>query len=330
MPCRAWGQADAPRKPQAADPNTVIDAYLGYEIARLGSADYDEQKAAREEIIKADKPTGAGADYFGVFDAVLNTQLSTLESAPGASIRAKIAAGIICERVATDTLGAADKLADADRQLLADPTPAVEAHGLKAAVTILAAMFNDPAPPPPNILASAIIKAVKIDTPASMVDDAWNAMTLNNQTVPPGATLQMAPFVRQFLNVRRDQYVAGAPNNPNADYFGVLLLCSTFDQQSKADQTASMQAISDIIAVAGERANAKNATDLSNTAKMLENIYKGMASTKSIGEPMVNPLKDMQMKVDKKAILQGTQAVCANLSRGPWGALNPPPQIIDK
>lgn len=334
MPRGVMAQASAPHKPQAADPNTAIDAYLSYEIARLNSDNLDDQTKARDEIIAAATPSKAGAEYFGLFDTVLNTQLYSLETASSSSFRAKINAGIICERVALATDGSSDELEQADHQLLADPAPAVAAHGLKAAGTILAAMLSNPVPPPVNSLAGAIIKAVKIDTPASMVDDAWNALTLNNQVVPAEAPLQMATFVRQFLNERRDQYVTGTPNNQYADSYGILLLCSTFGQQSKADQTASMQAISDLISVAGQRANARNATDLTNTAKMLDKVNKAMASTKDIanGALLANPLQDMQMKVDKKAILDATKQVSADLCKGSaqWAPLNPPPLIVDK
>jgi hypothetical protein len=322
----------APPKPNKNSSKTDIDAYIGYEIPLLNSDDITVQQKARDEIIAALTPAGApGAAYYEQFDDDLNTQLSGMLLDPKLSIRAKICAGLICVKVATNqnAKDSAFKLEQADRQLLADPAPAVVAYGLKASSAIISAMLNNPAPPPVNVLSGAIIKAVKIDSPASMVDDAWHALTPD---VASTLQLVMVPYVQQFLEERKDQYVIGAPRDPLSDSFGVLLLCSTWSQQNPTSRTASMQAISDLISVSGQRANTEaGAADLSGYGKMYDNIYKAFDQNKmATALQVAGPLKDMEMKVDKATIFDAATQVTGDLCKGSadWSPLQPAPQVV--
>jgi hypothetical protein len=329
-PRGAMAQA-APPRPRATDADTAIDAYVNYQIAQLLSDDVAAQQKARDLVIAAATPDKADSIYFGTFDTVLNNRLSALVSDTKSSIRAKICAGRICQRVATLTKDAAENLQQSDQQLLADSAAAVQAYGLKAAGPIVTAMLNDVRNPPINALAGAIVKAANKDTPASMVDDAWHALTPD---VPAAAKARMVPFVQQFIEERRDYYINGAPSNPMSDSFGVLLLCSTWGQQSSSDRTHSMQDISDLIAVSGQRANTSIVTtDLAKYAQMYDNIFKAFDQNSSAiptAMPIVAPLKDMEMTANKTTIRDATTQVCAGLCKGTadWGPLQPPPPIV--
>jgi hypothetical protein len=333
-PRSARAQAGPPPKPSAGSAKTVIDAYVGYYILQLNAADTDTQQKARDAIVGA-APTGASAGFYGDFDGVLDLDLSTMLSNPQSSIRARICAGFVCWKIAAKTGGEALNLAKTDQNLLGDPAPAVQAYGLKAAAPIIMAMLSDPTSPPVNSLAGALIKAVRKDTPALMVDDAWHALTPDLPAgTPADAKPKMVPFVQQFLEERKDHYINGAPNSPTSDSLGVLYLCSEWSQQSKADKTASMQAISDLIAVAGQRANTNMVGgDLAKYAQLLDRIYRAFdqnSSAIAAAMPMVAPLKGMELAANKQTILAASKQVSADLCKGStdWSPLTPPPSIV--
>ena len=314
-----------------------IQGMIAAAIANLESENVLQQSRARNalemEATINGQPT-ASASYLDVYTQTLNQQLEPLAKHPSPRVRLNAAI------VATDVARTANNihLAPTAMAFLNDPSDGIVLWGVKAAHPIIAAQLRFPGKFD-DALAKAIVETArkhqKGQVAGAIAFDAYQALTIDvwsNPPPPPEQIKPMVPLVLELLQARLKLYVKGVPPSPRAEQWGTNFLTyprvwPVLDPKQQGD---SMQAMVDLISLAGQQAQAANAGDLFELTQTIQRAASGVAtvlppqSAQALNEAaQLQPGKSTKDDV-KRAVATVPQAVKAVPQ---YANLQPAPQI---
>lgn len=265
----------------------AIDAFIKGAVAHLANdQDPTQQTRARNALINEAMINGlpnASATYLDVYAQLLNQALLPLAKHP--SPRVRLNAAIVAARIAE--IGKNVQLAPTVLAFLNDESDAVVLWAMKGARWIIPAQlrfaggFNAQ-------LAKAIVPTVAKHTKGQVAGaialDAYRALTIdiwapNN---PPSAQeiTTMAPFVLDLLKQRLNLYVKGVPPAAHSEVYATGFLTSprTWPLLNQQQQAEAMQAIVNLIGLAGQQAKAANPGDLFELVTTIQNAARGVST----------------------------------------------------
>lgn len=282
----------------AADRTTIATA-VNAQVTRLLSEDASAISAAREalinEVVSGNRQAVGTPTFLDAYAEALNAAL--VKSIAGATPHAKLNAAIVVARVAE----AADnsQLRQIAMTFVQDDAQPVALWGVRASKWIIPSIVRNPILANDVALRNAVPAAVKKHTKGVLAGDivreAYEALTLDafnpsrrmNITQPMIAGI--LPHLHQLMRLRVDGYGQGIPANPIADLNGVNFLLETkrWAAQSKEQRLASVQLMSDLLALSAQQAAAATNPTLQTEVVRVVDLVAGAISILG-GYPDVN------------------------------------------
>lgn len=243
--------------------------FIEFHAKALGGEDADARTQSRDALLAGGvAKTGSPAyspGYLDVYADVLNKSLKPLATNPSMVVRLNVA--IVAAKVARSADNT--RLIETVQVLLTDKTEGVQLWALRAAVYILPAELRVSGGAKNDKLIPAIVQLAKQKTSGSIVNEAYNALSLNYtdreklNTIPANIKTEMfsavIPHIHSILKDRVAAYAAGTVTEPGAERDAAKFLTNStvWGLQDAKLKTATLQALLDVIDT-GSKAAQKN------------------------------------------------------------------------
>jgi hypothetical protein len=318
--------------PAAARPK--VEALIKAEVAKLTSKNPSIERDAREALVAEVVPGGTptvtpSAQFLDVYAEVLNAELDPLTKNPEVGVR--LSAGIVASRVAERANNA--RLLPTVINLLKDERAPAVYWGVKASKHLLVPVLSAPNSannPLMPAFQAAVKKHIKF---GPMVQAAYDAFK-GGERAPAPVILAMVKSVHEIMELRQEQFMAGIPELPASEAAAMDFLTKTnvWKHQSPQSQFKSVQLISNLAALAGQRVGGAQTAERNELAVLLRQAG-GVIQVIGTGNQAVN---DAAKKLYLSAgVGMGTDQMADNakvlypaLKQYPaWKDLKPPPAI---
>lgn len=311
----------------------LIDSFIKAQVDQLATP--ATQHDARELLIA--QVSGGGAEapsgsFMDVYAQELNQLLMPLlanqdRSTQTARLNAAIAVAGVADRVNNV------RLLPITLQLLKDQSDAVKIWGLRAARSVLppAIAINQQA----NLLAAIKAQAGPDANPMllQLVYAALSPNIANNDPNAAKIVSVVVPELQTLLEARVKQFQKEVPPDilsvrPATDFLSAKAWVQTTTEQ----RLGTVQILSDLIAVAGERADASTGTDKQQLIDMVKQTTLALEAC-AYNEKAFDVFNTLQHQL---TVNQGTPSISAITSKiqpllttvPGWGTIKPPPHIV--
>jgi hypothetical protein len=212
----------------------IDDAVAAVTNDLSNAADPVAQSADRRWLIKALSDSGGNpgsSDYLDAYAKIANQRLLAMATQPNADFRAKIEAGLAAASIANASHNT--EVVPLVTALLQDKAPAVAYAAMQAVTGLLPTVINEPqlAPTDQQFIKEIVDSVVQHSQPTlggPIVKLAYDAMaaTVFGANPANGAQISqnLVPLVLNLEEQRIALYKATTPENPQADYAGLVIL----------------------------------------------------------------------------------------------------------
>jgi hypothetical protein len=313
--------------PDATPFRAKIRQFIDGQLDKMSSDDASVLKAARDKLISESAATGSSSSFFDVYTQELNSAVvALLAKDPLPRLRIRLNLAVMIEAVAQNAK--TNQVEGAVIKLINDPTDVVALWGMKAARPVVAAMLAG-TPDPKDKLVLAILPAVKAHAKAGYVAaEAYPALIPGNVNATTLAII-LDPLI-DILKFRTTLYLTGIPDDPEAETSVASFLSSkpVRDMISNNPQQEQqiMQALVDLISVAGQQAQTAAKADLEQINTTLLFVAQGLSIIANPGTQVVNLNQAMGItpRMPGPQVYLRTQQVYPNL-KSAFPNLTPPP-----
>jgi len=263
-----------------------IQTFISGAVGQLAGTSASQQTRARSALINEAMVNGlpnASAAYLDVYATFLNQQLLPL--ANHESPRVRLNAAIVTAEVAR--IANNIHLAPTAQAFLNDKSDAIVLWAMKAAHGIIPAQLAFPGQFNKG-LADAIVPTVMKHSQGQVAGaialEAYLALTIDiwdpARQVAPAHLTTMSPYVLQLLQERLKLYVKGVPPAARAESYGTGFITSpkVWNVLTPPQQLAAMQAMVNLISLAGAQVQAANPGDRYDLVLSIQRAASG-AST---------------------------------------------------
>jgi hypothetical protein len=312
--------------PDATPFRAKIRQFIDGQLDKMSSEDSAVLKAARDKLISESAAAGSSSSFFDVYTQELNLAVvALLGKDPTPRLRIRLNLAVMIEAVAQNAK--TDQVEDAVIKLINDPSDVVALWGMKAARPVVAAMLAGPTPDPKDKLVLAILPAVKLHAKAGYVAaEAYPALIPGNVNATTLAII-LDPLI-DVLKFRTTLYVTGIPDDPEAETSVASFLASRPIRVTMNPQQEQqiMQALVDLISVAGQQAQTAAKADLEQINTTLLFVAQGLSIIANPGTQVVNLNQAMGItpRTPGPQVYQRTQIVYPSLKTA-FPNLTPPP-----
>jgi hypothetical protein len=248
-----------PTKAQVEGPTKQLVGFL------KDKANPVNQSAARDQLMQAAQgigPSGPSVAFLEAYTEVLSKELMPL--ADDANPRTQLLAGIVTAEVAQAAKN--PKLMDVAARLMKDKDAAVALWGMKAVKSIIPAVLKNPLlNSTAKQMLDQVIQTVKTHKRGEIVDEAYDAVTLEQGSIPlfnpvkavnPKGIDLLIDATLSLVDYRTSLYVKDLPEGLAADgkAAGFLAVPAIWSALPEPRKQQAMQAISNLLAVTIQRA----------------------------------------------------------------------------
>jgi hypothetical protein len=324
-------------------------------IAQTIKANVDRLKggepAAREALVSdalinnqiKEGTSTASPAFLDAYADALNRELLPLAQEKNVAVR--LNAAIVAARVAQLANNA--RLADAITAFAKDKSEPVALWGIRGARWVIPALLRGPFANPKHALIATVVDAVKSHPEGQgsgwLAMDAYDALTMDvfdqarRKKLTPQMLAASVEPLQNLLAVRLDQYKVGVPASASAERSGTRYLtdAAVWQLETPAQQTRTVQLLSDLMSLAAQQAQQANPGDLSELAVTISFAAKGLSvAAEGAQQPgIVDALKAataIAKGTSPQQIQAAVQAVYPAIkASSKFSAVTPPPAVQD-
>ena len=320
-----------------ADHKAGIQGFMSTAVVNLASDQNPLQQArARNALINETLINGqpsASATYLDVYAQTLNQQLLPLTKHPSARVR--LNAAIVTANVAV--IANNIHLAPTALAFLSDQSDAIVLWGMKAARAIIPAELAFPGQfnaALTNAIVPTVVKHSHGQVAGAIALEAYAALSIDvwGRNPPPAQINPMIPHMLTLLHERLKLYIKGVPPSPRAEQTGTNFLTNpkVWPLLNKDQQVEAMQAIVDLISLAGQQAQAANPGDFFELVQTIQRAASGVSTVlpPNSAQALAPAAALVPGKDSKATVQQAVQGVLQAVKAVPqFGQLKDPPQI---
>ncbi len=315
-----------------------VQGFVTEQAGKLGGSDPIGQRAAREALVASVAPPAGGgqvsAAFLSAFAGLVNDELMKLASNPDTRVRLNVA--IVAAKVAEGAKNT--KLQPLVQAMLKDPSDAVVWWTLRAARAILPYVLANPGGASDPMLATIIQIG---QTRPGVIQTVYEALAIDRDMMPASATKgiwgALIPAIHTILQSRIDQFKTGMPLDAPAEIRAALYLTARNeyqDGQTLTQKVATVQKLSDLIGMSGQRAPDLNNEQRQDLAIMLRGVGGALhvvgqwENNSSAIQNVARPVSQLPKNASVQNIQDATRPVYNGLITEPkFARLTPPPKV---
>ncbi|HEY8667980.1 MAG TPA: hypothetical protein VIL86_15115 [Tepidisphaeraceae bacterium] len=316
-----------------------MQAFVTQQVKKLSDAkEAQDVQDAREALIEATQVANADAlpTYLGPYANAVNDAIKPLKDHK--DLRVRLNAAIVVARVAQAAKNT--RLMECSQAFMQDGEEAVVLWGIKAAKYIIPQVLNNPMLAIGNggkfVMVGAIVPAVKAHPDGPVVEEAYEALSVDPKDVPPTAIGQVVEQMFALFAWRNEQYLKGVPTEPLAERLPMNYLSTLFGTGAPkpltpAQQLQVMQLGTDLMSLAAQRMSAGGVPEqlgpvIVMDAKAITAIGTRMSSNAVIAA--VKNLKEMSNNPNPVTVQADVDAAIKAIAAVPeFKKLKPAPKI---
>lgn len=252
-----------------------VEAFVKAQVNDLATKDATGQHAAREALIAetmpgAPNPATPSAQFLDVYAEAVNAALDPLTKST--DVRVRLSAGIVASRVGEKTNNA--KLVPVVVNLLNDERAPTVLWGIKASKSLMVPVLSGPNPdknPLMPAFLAAVQKHIKV---GPMVQAAYDAFKSGERVTQPPVLVSMAKAMHTIVQARQEQFVIGVPELPANETAAMAFLTrdNVWKAQSPQQQLQTIQLLSDLVSLAGQRVGSVQSAERAELATLLKQL----------------------------------------------------------
>lgn len=276
----------------------AVNAFVNAQVQRIVKGDTAAQSDARDSLINQSTNRGKPpeAAYLDAYAAALN-QAITSQIPADAPIRVRLNAAIATARVAE--IASNTRLVDAVLRWLGDQESPVVLWGVKGARFVLTPVLDNTPLAQRVKLPQAIVQAVQKNPTGPVLQEAYTALSLgvfnpSATAIKPAWLNDTLPALFDLLGDRVKRYVAGVPDEPQAENLATALLVhpQVWPKLSADQRVKAVQLMYDLIMLGSQRltAVASGSVEAESLTSMVRGTAKAfwVVGTRTGSQPLVD------------------------------------------